>query len=245
MTTCSAVLCDLFDTVVLFNYNRLPRINWMGRELPTTTPFLLPHLLSLRPELTAEEVMGAMIQASLTLKQRGPIHREFPSTERMGAMLEALGLSRDPDLENILARAHTSKLCDVVDFPESYRRLLVDLRSLGPVVLVSNFDHAESCRHMLTRLDMDALFDDVVISEEVGWRKPHPAMFQQALASAGVPASRALFVGDNLETDIRGAAAMGIPTVWIHTKSKSLPSDLPGGTQVIQTFDGLRDIMEG
>ena len=243
MTTCSAVLCDLFDTLVHFNYERLPRVHWLGRTLPSTAPVLLPLLTPQRPELTAEEILGAMIQASTTLKTRGPLHREFPSSERMGVMLEVLGLPRDMNLEVALGRAHTSLLCEVVHFPPEYRGLLVDLRRRGPVVLVSNFDHAESCRRMLSRLEMDGLFDDVVISEEVGWRKPHPDIFTRALAGAGVEPSRALFVGDNLDADVWGAHHAGIPAVWINAKGRSLPSDLPGGTQVIQTFNQLRDII--
>ncbi len=45
--------------------------------------------------------------------------------------------------------------------------------------------------------------------------KPHAEAFAGALALLGVPASRALMVGDSLRTDIAGAAASGIPSCWV------------------------------
>ena len=59
----------------------------------------------------------------------------------------------------------------------------------------------------------DAL-DVVVISEAVGLKKPDPAIFALAVADLGVDARSTLFVGDNPEVDIVGAAAAGLQTAW-------------------------------
>ncbi len=58
------------------------------------------------------------------------------------------------------------------------------------------------------------VFDVVVISEGVGLKKPDPAIFALALDKLGVPAAETLFVGDNPEVDIVGAAAAGLQTAW-------------------------------
>jgi putative hydrolase of the HAD superfamily len=52
-----------------------------------------------------------------------------------------------------------------------------------------------------------------VFSSEVGKRKPHEAIFAAALEALGVPAERALFVGDRRFEDIRGAKEVGMTTV--------------------------------
>ena len=44
--------------------------------------------------------------------------------------------------------------------------------------------------------------------------KPHPAPFLRALEALGVGARDAVFVGDDLGADIRGAKALGMTTVW-------------------------------
>jgi putative hydrolase of the HAD superfamily len=53
-------------------------------------------------------------------------------------------------------------------------------------------------------------FDVVLCSEEVGVQKPHADVFQSALQRAGAKAEESVMIGDNLHTDILGAARVGI-----------------------------------
>ena len=46
--------------------------------------------------------------------------------------------------------------------------------------------------------------------------KPHPEIFRRMLQQLGAPADRTLMIGDNLLTDIAGARALKIPTLWIY-----------------------------
>ncbi|MFF0409916.1 HAD family hydrolase [Kitasatospora sp. NPDC004745] len=58
--------------------------------------------------------------------------------------------------------------------------------------------------------------DAVCISEEAGARKPDPAVFRTAASRCGfVLPAEAWMVGDNPVTDIAGASAAGLRTVWI------------------------------
>jgi putative hydrolase of the HAD superfamily len=70
----------------------------------------------------------------------------------------------------------------------------------------------------LLRADVEAsglagLLDVQVWSEEVGVLKPDPEIFLRALEQLGVDPVDAMFVGDRLETDVRGAAGAGLTTV--------------------------------
>ena len=93
-------------------------------------------------------------------------------------------------------------------------RLLAGLRARGlRIGVVSNTDTPR--RFFDPDLDVDA----VVLSCEVGKRKPHPAIFRRALDELGVRAPETLFVGDSLAEDVAGAAALGMTTVqavWFH-----------------------------
>jgi putative hydrolase of the HAD superfamily len=74
-------------------------------------------------------------------------------------------------------------------------------------------------RRELEELEVGARVDVVVLSGEVGARKPEPAIFERALSELGVDAANALFVGDRLVDDIQGAAAVGMRTaqaVWFN-----------------------------
>ena len=59
----------------------------------------------------------------------------------------------------------------------------------------------------------------VASSHSVGWRKPHPAMFERALSIAGCGADEAFMVGDRLRADIWGAKQVGLRAVWRRPKS--------------------------
>lgn len=93
--------------------------------------------------------------------------------------------------------------------------LLEALRNRGlKTALVSNAtDPGWLLRVDLERQGLAPHLDAVVFSSEVGKRKPHPAIFEQALSELGVAAERALFVGDRLVEDVQGPAQLGMRTV--------------------------------
>jgi len=63
--------------------------------------------------------------------------------------------------------------------------------------------------------------------------KPHPAAFEAALASLGVPPSRVLHVGDSLLHDVAGARAAGVDSLFvaggIHAEALGVVPDGGGG----------------
>ncbi|TNM36504.1 HAD family phosphatase [Nocardioides albidus] len=68
---------------------------------------------------------------------------------------------------------------------------------------------SNSWAHTYPRERIDALFDPVVISGEIGLRKPQAQIYQHAVDRMGVPARRTLFV-DDAEINIIGARASGL-----------------------------------
>jgi putative hydrolase of the HAD superfamily len=93
--------------------------------------------------------------------------------------------------------------------------LLESLRGRGlKLGLVSNaFDPGWLLHRDLEQMGLPERLDFSVFSSEVGKRKPHPAIFERALEALGVDAADAVFVGDRLYEDIRGAAELGMTTV--------------------------------
>jgi putative hydrolase of the HAD superfamily len=86
--------------------------------------------------------------------------------------------------------------------------LVADLRALGVRTgLLSN-----SWGDIYPRDRIAEAFDSVVISGEVGLRKPQPEIFRLALDRLGVGAERAVFV-DDAEPNLIGARALGLRTI--------------------------------
>jgi putative hydrolase of the HAD superfamily len=92
--------------------------------------------------------------------------------------------------------------------------LLDALRGRGlRLGLISNaFDPGWLLHRDIEELGVAERLDFAVFSSELGKRKPHPAIFERALAELGVAAEEALFVGDRLYEDIRGAGELGMTT---------------------------------
>jgi putative hydrolase of the HAD superfamily len=68
----------------------------------------------------------------------------------------------------------------------------------------------------VARLGLDRYFAFHLSAEGVGRRKPEPEMFERALVEAGVGAEAAVHIGDHPDDDIRGAARVGMSTVWVN-----------------------------
>ncbi len=93
--------------------------------------------------------------------------------------------------------------------PEGIGAALDDLRARGVrVVVVSNSEGM--LERLFTDLGIVGHFDAIVDSGKVGIEKPDPRIFEIALARFGVPAARALMLGDTFATDIAGAHAAGM-----------------------------------
>ena len=77
----------------------------------------------------------------------------------------------------------------------------------------------ENVRTQLLKLSVidpsGKFFNSVLVSEEVGYEKPHPFIFQVACERLKTIPSRAVMIGDNLIADIEGAEGFGMETCWL------------------------------
>jgi epoxide hydrolase-like predicted phosphatase len=76
------------------------------------------------------------------------------------------------------------------------------------------------------RADFPALFDAVVISGEVGMRKPEPRIFAHAAEALGLAAAECVFI-DDLEANVAAAAGCGMTGV-LHTDAAATAAALEG-----------------
>lgn len=77
--------------------------------------------------------------------------------------------------------------------------------------IISNLDR--SLHRICNSLGLTDAMDVIVSAADAASAKPGPAIFAHALAAVGVSAAQSLYVGDQLEIDIAGAAAAGITPV--------------------------------
>ena len=117
-----------------------------------------------------------------------------------------------------LVRDRCRLTCDDAQFDTAYAdmfvpnsetcELLPELRKRYRLVLLSNTTVLHSRWFLRQFADVVANFHGVVLSHEVGVRKPHPRIYEHCLALADCQASECLFV-DDLPVNIEAARACG------------------------------------
>lgn len=97
------------------------------------------------------------------------------------------------------------------------RELLQSLREAGKkVYLLSNAQRIFT-EYELFYLKIHDCFDGILISSDYGVKKPDERFFQILLDRYQIKPEESLMIGNDLETDIRGAKQMGIDTCYIHS----------------------------
>ncbi|MBP2152745.1 MULTISPECIES: pyrimidine 5'-nucleotidase [Erwinia] len=98
-------------------------------------------------------------------------------------------------------------------------------------IITNGFTALQQAR--LERTGFLGVFDLLVISEQVGYAKPHPAIFDYALTRMGNPArERVLMVGDNPDSDILGGINAGLATCWLNADGRAQPEGINPTWQV-------------
>ncbi len=75
----------------------------------------------------------------------------------------------------------------------------------------------------LETLGLREFFDFIVLSEEIGIRKPDPRIFQTAAALCQREPKECLHVGDSYEADVMGAKRAGMKACWFNQLGKPTP----------------------
>jgi len=109
--------------------------------------------------------------------------------------------------------------------------MLGALRGRYRLALLSNLTHAPVAREIINRMGITPFLDAVLISGELGYRKPHPLVFNLLIKELGVEKSQVIYVGDDPEADINGALRAGLLPIWttyVRDRQIGLPGYLSG-----------------
>ncbi len=97
-------------------------------------------------------------------------------------------------------------------------QLLVEAAKICRVALISNFTHGPVVHSSVCKLGISRYFDAVIVSGDIGWRKPHEKIFKDTLDKLQVKGEEAVFIGDCPLEDIKGAREVGMRTVFVKSQ---------------------------
>ena len=161
------------------------------------------------------------------------------SVTRFEMFFEEIGLAADA--------AHASKLyleflahgADLIDGAEN---LILSLKKLYKLVLITNGLKSVQ-RPRFAKAPIIKHFSEIIISEEVGYTKPHKEIFDITFQRMATPAKeKVLMIGDNPGSDILGGINYGIDTCWYNPTGLISPAGIIP-TYEVKNFNELRTLL--
>jgi putative hydrolase of the HAD superfamily len=178
----------------------------------------------------------AVAAASSTLDARGGVYDPdifIRYTRRIIEGMGGRGVAIDAaarDIYDEWSECHHFTLYE--DVPDVLRTIHAAGVKIG---LISN---TQRCLESFqTHFELEGLFSVAVSSADHGYMKPHPSIFEAALAHVGASPAQSVMVGDSLAHDIEGARQLGMRAVLVSRSGQ--PIDCPPDVPVIRS---LRDL---
>lgn len=152
---------------------------------------------------------------------RTSTRREISNREELSQILNQLGYSIKADAPQITEAVSAYFAPWTATVIEGAASTLFTLRKLKgfKIGVVTNFTDQTFILQSLRNHNLLDLLDCVVVSAEVGWRKPDARMFDRLREFTGARADEILFVGDDADSDIVGAKAAGMRAVLVAGES--------------------------
>jgi len=158
--------------------------------------------------------------------------REVTNAIWVSEALCNLDIKVDPDDSRVKAALNIffQDFIDTLELRVGAKKLLAQTQAKCKVGLISNFTHAPVIYKSLRKIGICNFFNAVVVSEDVGWRKPCSQIFQDILNRLQIKAEDAVYVGDSPIEDIRGAKEAGLKTIFVSSQFNKL-ADLKGSNE--------------
>ena len=236
-----AVFFDLFNTLLHFDFSRLPEVEFQGQKFHTTTVAVHRQLREhFSVDCSYSQFLASFRESrKIVADMIAEDYREVSCLERLRIAALHSGIEEDGAAE-LMVQVHMEEMFGMMYCPDETRRVMESVQDY-PLVLVSNFDHAQTARRALRQFGLEELFQGIFISDEVGWRKPGERLFQAALKENAYTPERCLYVGDDPCADAWGAGRMGFQVAWLAGASTEPPRLEPGW--VIQSLVEVVDII--
>ena len=150
------------------------------------------------------------------LYDRGLIHKSIIRNERFDKILDQFGV-RDVDLSRKINKDFMAECPHKTNVVPGAVELLTFLKpNFGIHIVTNGFIEVQWIK--LRKSGLDRFIDQVFISEEVGAKKPEARFFEVTLGKVNCTPVESLVIGDNLNTDIKGARDYGIDHVFYNPK---------------------------
>jgi len=207
MQNIKAVGFDLFNTLITMEYRALKD------ALVRLTGSLRQNGFDIEHATFVKAHSEAVLNFLEKTKRDG---RESHNRFWISTALARLGHEVSPEDPHIsiAVDSYFSAFVQYVELIPETKEMLATLRQRYRIGLLSNFTHPPAARQIIDDLELAPFFDVILISGDLGYRKPHPSVFEKLVDQLGVKYEEIAFVGDDPMADVTGALRAGLKPIW-------------------------------
>jgi HAD superfamily hydrolase (TIGR01662 family) len=209
----SGVVFDLGETLIHFTGDWTAVFARSRAELLAS---LSAHGYDLQPEAFSEAVRRKTERAQ-TARDDDEVER--PARELIASVLSDFGYPSveadhlDQALRSMFAVSEAHWI------PSDSAGLVLQSIHKGGyrIGMISNASDGDNVRRLVKKIGVDHYLDPIVVSAEVGVRKPATAIFEALLSAWQLPPDQLVMIGDTLSADIVGAQRAGMHQIWLRS----------------------------
>lgn len=198
---------------------------------------LLDYIRSLGYHVSENSLRKAIDGMLVKLRKAHERNKELKFEELYSSVLLRLGINPTEEvLDQIYELYKRSYLLEIIPGAE---KTLQALHGKYKLAVVSNAT-SHLPRFALEKSGLRKFFQVVVVSRDLGVRKPDSEIFRYTLEKINVKPEEAIHVGDSIKHDVVGAKNAGIKAVWIKTEGQEV---IEAPDHVIQKITELPKII--
>jgi len=126
---------------------------------------------------------------------------------------------------------------DDLELMPGVKTLIEDLHSNGMRLILASSAAKRKIEKVFTRFDLHQFFDEIISGEDFEFSKPHPAIFEEAVARSGFINEECVIIEDSTN-GIEAAKAAGVYCIG-YKSGLGLPQDTSKADVVITDFSVL------
>lgn len=187
----------------------------MKRE--SSTEIFYKHLKDQGVYIAYDSFMETYLSESREQLEKADVKgfKEMDYQGRLEKVFKSLKIRDYESLSESAWKAYLAEWPKQTEFFPSTVEILENLRGKYKLGVITNYMDGPTCREVFRKLNFDEVFDSLVVSAEVGYRKPARTIFEYALRDTGSSAESSIMVGDTFEADIVGANLMGMRNILV------------------------------
>lgn len=170
-------------------------------------------------DVSREDMVNAFESSEKYLAERWATDRDMDTGEQVEVLLRCMGILPEPCLVKAVADPYANAVLQVEPFlVDGTLEALEKIRGRGlRLALISNTGRTPGAamRKVIGKMGLLDYFEVTTFSNETGYLKPHPRIFELTLSRMKARPGQTVHVGDHDVLDIQGAKAYGMKSVRV------------------------------